>query len=353
MIENVKKTIDAVVPVDVTLKEKAIAHLDKLTKPKGSLGRLEEIATKYCLIKNTLDPCLGKKRICIFAGDHGIADRGVSAFPKEVTYQMVCNMLSGGAAINVLGRHAQADVRVADVGVAHEFKDASGLVQKKVSMGTADFTVGPAMSSDEVLQALEVGMQEANSAYRDGISMVGTGDMGIGNTTAASALMAALLPCKVEDIVGRGTGINDETLALKINAVKTALAVNNDRLDNPLNTLAALGGLEIAAIAGFVIGAASKRIAVAVDGFISTAGALAAYRMAPAVLDYLFFSHKSAEIGHSVFFELTKNKPILDLEMRLGEGTGAALAMNIIEASVKIYCEMAVFDTAGVSNRNP
>ncbi|MCP4675297.1 MAG: nicotinate-nucleotide--dimethylbenzimidazole phosphoribosyltransferase [Deltaproteobacteria bacterium] len=344
-----QKTVDGIKPVDKSLTQKASAHLDNLTKPPGSLGRLEEIAVRYCLIKNTVTPTLGAKSIYTFAGDHGVAEEGVSAFPQEVTPQMVLNMSSGGAAINVLGRHAHADVHVVDVGVISSFDDAKGLIRKKVRPGTANMTKGPAMSVEEARQGIEVGIELAQKAHDGGVSMVGTGDMGIANTTPSSAIMAALLPCDVKDIVGRGTGIDDNALRNKVDVVKRALAANSDNLASPLDTLAAVGGLEIAGIAGLVLGAALNRMPVVVDGFISSAGALVACRLADAVKDYLFFSHRSAEAGHRTFFQMMETEPLLDLNMRLGEGTGAALAMHLIEAGVKIYNEMATFDSAGVS----
>ncbi len=344
-------TIEAIEPVDESLIQKAGAHLDNLTKPPGSLGRLEEIAVRYCLMQNTVTPTLGAKGIYTFAGDHGVAKEGVSAFPQEVTPQMVNNMLSGGAAINVLGRHAHADVHVVDIGVNASFDEAQGLIRKKVRPGTANMTRGPAMSLEDARQGIEVGIELANRAHKEGISMVGTGDMGIANTTPSSAVMAVLLPCDVKDIVGRGTGIDDDALKNKVDVVKRALTANGDNLASPLDTLAAVGGLEIAGIAGLVLGAASNRMPVVVDGFISSAGALVACRLAEAARDYLFFSHCSAESGHRTFFSMMETEPLLDLNMRLGEGTGAALAMHLVEAGVKIYNEMATFDSAGVSNK--
>ncbi len=348
-----EQTIQSITPTDKTLEPKVRAHLDNLTKPPSSLGRIEDIAAKICLITGTVTPALGPKRIYTFAGDHGIADEGVSAFPKDVTPQMVMNMLQGGAAINVLARHVHTDVRVVDIGVDDPLEAAGdGLLRKKVRPGTANMTKGPAMSVDEARQAVEVGIGFAHEAKNDGIALLGTGDMGIGNTSPSSALLSCLLPCSVEGATGRGTGIDDDALKNKIGTIKKALAVNNDRLRDPLHTLAAVGGLEIAGIAGLILGAASCRIPVVVDGFISSAGALVACRMCETVKEYLFFSHQSAEAGHGTFFEIFGTTPLLSLGMRLGEGTGAALAMPIIEAAVKIYNEMATFESAGVSNKD-
>jgi nicotinate-nucleotide--dimethylbenzimidazole phosphoribosyltransferase len=350
-MKQIQRTIDNITPVDRALLPGIQARLDNLTKPPGSLGRLEDLAARYCLITGTLSPVLGPKRIYVFAGDHGVVAEGVSAYPNEVTPQMVHNMTSGGAAINVLARHARADVRVVDIGVASDLAKAEGLIQRKVRLGTDNIAEGPAMERVEAERAVAVGIELAHQAHDEGVKLLCTGDMGIGNTTPSSALMAVLLPCAVRDIVGRGTGIDDAALQRKIRAVEKAIAINNDRLSDPMDTLAALGGLEIAGIVGLILGAASRRIPVVVDGFISSAGALVASKMVPATMDYLFFSHCSAEAGHRTFFEKMGILPILDLGLRLGEGTGAVSALPLIEAGVKVYLEMATFDTAGVSNR--
>ena len=344
-------TIEAIQPVDNSLEAEVRAHLDNLTKPPGSLGRLEDMAARYCLAAGTVKPEIKSKVIFTFAGDHGVAAEGVSAFPKEVTTQMVRNMLAGGAAINVLAGHVGAEVHVVDMGVADPLEDAPGLMRRKIRSGTANIAEGPAMSEDEARRAISAGMELARDAAGAGAGLIGTGDMGIANTTPSAALLAALLPCPVEDATGRGTGIDDERLAHKIETIKAALQINRDRLGEPLSALAAVGGLEIAGIAGLILGAASCRVPVVVDGFISSAGALVACKLCPAARDYLFFSHMSAEAGHRTFFERFETRPILDLGLRLGEGTGAALAMVIIEASVRIYNEMATFGSAGVSGQ--
>lgn len=343
------KAIDSIAPADKTIQPAVQAHLDDLTKPRGSLGRLEEIVLKYCLATGTIKPTLGKKKIFCFACDHGVAAEGVSAYPKEVTPQMVMNMLAGGAAVNVLARHVGAELLVVDMGVDDPLTHAPGLCRKKIRRGTGNIAGGPAMTVAEAWRAIETGIDLAQAAHAEGVTLIGTGEMGIANTTPSSALFAAFLGCPVVDVTGRGTGIDDAGLVKKVAVIQKALAVNRERLVDPINTLAALGGFEIAAICGLVLGAASNRIPVVVDGFISSAGALAAISMNKAVLDYLFFSHLSQEKGHRVFFKWFGIKPILDLEMRLGEGTGAALAFSIIEASLKIYNEMATFSSAGVS----
>ncbi|MEI7694372.1 MAG: nicotinate-nucleotide--dimethylbenzimidazole phosphoribosyltransferase [Chlorobium sp.] len=339
-------------PADRAITAAVQAHLDDLTKPRGSLGRLEEIALKYVLATGSLQPVLSKKKICCFAADHGVSAEGVSAFPAEVTPQMVYNMLSGGAAINVLTRHAGVDLDVVDMGVNHQFGDLPGLVRRKVRSGSSNLAVGPAMSEEETLQAMLVGADLAIGAASAGYHLLGTGEMGIANTTPATALYAVLLKIPVEQITGRGTGIDDEQLRHKISVIKRAVEVNAERCTTPFGTLAALGGYEIAAITGFILGAASCKIPVVVDGFISSAGAVAALGLCPEVDDYLFFSHLSNEQGHRAVIERIGARPILDLDLRLGEGTGAALAMQLIEGAVKIYNEMATFSAAKVSEKS-
>jgi len=345
-----ERTTASVAPLDRGLAPRVTAHLDNLTKPRGSLGRLEELALQYCLVTGTARPVMRGKRIFTFAADHGVADEGVSAFPKAVTAQMVRNMLAGGAAVNVLARHAGADVCLVDIGVADPLEGADGLCRRKVMPGTHNMACGSAMSPEQARRAVEVGIDLATEAAADGVTLIGTGEMGIANTTAASALFAVLLDCPVEEITGRGTGIDDATLAHKVRVIKRALRVNRERLGDPLGALAAVGGLEIAGICGLALGAAACRVPVIVDGFISSAGALAAWRICPAVADYLIFSHLSAEAGHAEFVRRVGARPLLDLGMRLGEGTGAALAMCIVEAAVKAYNEMATFGSAGVSD---
>jgi nicotinate-nucleotide--dimethylbenzimidazole phosphoribosyltransferase len=351
-MNDVREILKSIEPVPTDLDADIQAHLDDLTKPPGSLGRLEEIAARYCAITRTTRPRMGLKAIYTFAGDHGVAEEGVSAFPKEVTPQMVRNMLAGGAAINVLAQHVNAQVNVVDVGVEDPLDDAPRLIKKKVRPGTANIATGPAMTRDEAERAVMIGVNLARDAVSRGVTLFGTGEMGIANTTPSSALFAALLPCPVEEITGRGTGVDDEGLQRKIRVIKQALSTNRVHLTDPLETLAALGGLEIAGICGLVLGAASSRVPVVVDGFISSAAALVACRLNEAVPGYIFFSHRSAETGHSTFLRLFGAETILDLGMRLGEGTGAALAMSVIEAAVKVYNEMATFSGAGVSEKN-
>ncbi len=300
-------------------------------------------------ISGNPEPDVSKKVIFTFAGDHGVTEEGVSAFPKEVTPQMVFNFLSGGAGINVLARHAGAEVRVVDVGVDYDFGDAKGLISKKVARGTRNFANGAAMSRDEMLAALRVGIELADKCKDEGVALVGTGEMGIGNTTPSSAIIAAISGIPVQELTHRGTGINNAALQNKIRVIEKGLAVNNPDPNDPLDVLAKVGGLEIAAIAGLVLGCAANSIPVVIDGFISTAGALIASQLHPNVRDYIFAAHQSVEIGHSFMLKQIGAEPMLDLSLRLGEGTGAALAMTLIDAGVKILKEMATFEQAGVS----
>ncbi|OPY75902.1 MAG: Nicotinate-nucleotide--dimethylbenzimidazole phosphoribosyltransferase [Syntrophorhabdus sp. PtaU1.Bin153] len=341
-------------PVTADLAEIAQQRLDSLTKPKGSLGRLEEFARKLVSIRGEkFPPSPEKKAIFTFAGDHGVVDEGVSLYPKEVTAQMVYNFLSGGAGINVLARLAGSDVVVIDIGVNHDFAVAPGLVMRKVLKGTRNMRKEPAMERVEAERCIAVGIDLAREYARQGYTLFGTGDMGIGNTTASSAIAAVTTGASVSKVTGRGTGITDEGLAHKITVIEEAIALNKPDPGDPLDILTKVGGTEIGGIAGLIIGAAEQHIPVVVDGFISTAGALIAWSMAPSVRDYMFAAHNSVEVGHKVMLEAMGLRPILDLDLRLGEGTGAALAMIMIEAGLKIYLEMATFGEAGVSTEVP
>ena len=337
-------------PIDNKLMEKAWERINNLTKPVGSLGKLEEFASRLVGITGKLMPELfQKKAIFTFAGDHGVVEEGVSLYPKEVTIQMVYNILQGGAAINVLGRHAGADEIVIDIGVDFDFEQAEGLLIKKVVKGTKNMLTGPAMSYSEAQSCVETGIEIAREFGKKGYSIFGTGEMGIGNTTPSSAIVAVITGMPVAEVTGKGTGIADDTLLHKIKIIEDSISHNKPDRNDPIDVLAKIGGAEIGGIAGLILGAASQRIPVVVDGFISTAGALIAYAINPGVKDYIFSAHNSVEKGHIVMLEHMRLKPILDLDMRLGEGTGAALAMTIIEAGLKIYREMATFDEAGVS----
>ncbi|PKN16610.1 MAG: nicotinate-nucleotide--dimethylbenzimidazole phosphoribosyltransferase [Deltaproteobacteria bacterium HGW-Deltaproteobacteria-23] len=339
-------------PVDQAMLATAQAQLDNKTKPLGSLGRIEDFGRRVAAISSSMQPDLAKKVIYTFAGDHGVVAEGVSAFPKEVTPQMVFNFLNGGAGVNVLARHAGAEVRVVDMGVDFDFGAIPGLIDRKIARGTKNLAKEPAMSRIEAIAAIEAGISLALDAKAEGVAMLGTGDMGIGNTTPSSAIIAAFSGISVRELTHRGTGINDTALEKKIAAIEQGLAVNCPDPQDPLDVLAKVGGFEIAGIAGLVLGAAASGIPVVVDGFISTAGALIASELHPNVKEYIFAAHKSVEIGHTFMLDRLNAEPILDLGLRLGEGTGAALAMTLIEAGAKVLCEMASFAEAGVSEQN-
>lgn len=345
-----KGMIEKIVPVNGDFLARAQKRLDNLTKPLGSLGRLEEFAGRLVAITEDMMPSLDKKVIFTFAGDHGVADEGVSAFPREVTRQMVLNFLNGGAGINVLARHAGADVIVVDIGVDFDFGEAEGLVSKKVITGTKNIRKGPAMTKEEAEKCIGVGIELASEYSRKGYKIFGTGEMGIANTTPSSAIVAVLTGRSVAQVTGKGTGIGDDALKNKIKVIEDSISLNKPDAKDPVDVLSKVGGAEIGGIAGLIIGAASNRVPVVIDGFISTAGALIAYCIEPKTKDYMFAAHNSVEIGHKIMLEKIGLRPILDLDLRLGEGTGAALAMLVIEGGVKIYKEMATFGEAGVSN---
>jgi nicotinate-nucleotide--dimethylbenzimidazole phosphoribosyltransferase len=339
-----------IVPLDLSLEPRIQSHLDDLTKPPGSLGELETIAKRYCIVQNSATPSLPAKKIFCMAGDHGVAGAGVSAFPQEVTRQMVLNMLSGGAAINVLARQAGAELAVVDMGICGDI-NAPGLIQAKVKAGTGNIAEGPAMSVEEATLAVETGIGLAVKAVNSGIELIGTGDMGIANTTPSAALYARYLGIPAEDIAGAGTGISGSQLEDKIRVINRALEVNSEAMTDPLSILAAIGGFEIAGICGVILGGAACRTPIVVDGFISTAAAVAAMQMKPCVRDYLFFSHRSAEKGHGAMLEQICVRPILDLGLRLGEGTGSAMAMMLIDSALRIYTEMATFSSARIAEK--
>lgn len=346
----IESTLARITPIHQELLQQAQLKLDNKTKPPGSLGRLEEFARRICAMQGTLQPDMTKKVIFTFAGDHGIVEEGVSLYPKEVTAQMVFNFLNGGAGVNVLARHVGAEVRVVDVGVDHDFGTTAGMVHRKVARGTKNFAKGAAMTREEAISALRVGIELADACKTEGVALVGTGEMGIGNTTPSSAIVAAISGISVRELTGRGTGINDAALENKIRVIEQGLTLNKPDPKDPLDVLAKVGGLEIAAIAGLVLGCAANSIPVVIDGFISTAGALIASELHANVRDYIFAAHQSVEIGHRFMLERMGVRPILDLDFRLGEGTGAALAMGLIDAGVKIINEMATFEQAGVSH---
>jgi len=348
-MERIQKVIEKIEPIDHQMMEKAQKRLDSLTKPRGSLGRLEELAKIVVGIKREDNPNLDNKVIFTLAGDHGIAIEGVSAFPQEVTAQMVYNFLQGGAGINVLARHIGARVIIVDMGVACELRPHPDLVIRKVNYGTRNMLKESAMSRDEAIRSINEGIEIVEEELEKGIDIIGTGDMGIGNTTASSAIAAAITKVPVEEITGRGTGIDDLKLKHKISVIKKALETNRPDPDDPVDILSKVGGFEIGGLVGVMLAGASHRIPVVIDGFISGAAALLATEMEPKVKSYLIPSHCSAEAGHKLILSFLGLKPILDLNLRLGEGTGAALGINMVDAGVKILTQMATFHEAGVS----
>ena len=349
-MDMLKEALRSIRPPDPELLRKANLRLDSLTKPRGSLGRLEEFAARMVAITGKLRPEIKRKVIFTFAADHGVAEEGVSAFPKEVTRQMVYNFLRGGAGINVLARHSGAEVVVIDIGVDFDFDDSPGLIKRKVMRGSNNIRKGPAMTREEAQRCLETGIALAREYASDG-AIFGTGEMGIANTTPASAVVAAFTGYHASDITGRGTGIDDKALENKIRVIEESLRVNSPDPKDPVDVLSKVGGAEIGGIAGLILGAASMKVPVVIDGFISTAGALVAHEMCPLAREYMFASHNSVEKGHMAMLDRMGLKPFVDLGLRLGEGTGAALGITLVEAGVKIYNEMATFGEAGVSGK--
>lgn len=335
---------------DPALAEVARRRLDRLTKPPGSLGRLETLAARVVEITGEPMPRIAAPVIFTLAGDHGVVEEGVSAYPQAVTAQMVENLARGGAAVNALARQVGARVVVADLGVASPLPPHPAILRRRVRAGTRNMTRGSAMTREEALEAILAGAGLVDTATPD---CVGTGEMGIGNTTAASALTAALTGAAPDGVTGRGTGVDDAGFVRKVGAVRRALAANRAALGDPLGTLAAVGGLEIAGLVGVILAGAARRVPVVLDGFIATAAALVAVRLAPAARAYLLAAHRSAEPGHGCLLDALGLEPCLDLGMRLGEGTGAALGIGLLRAALACYREMATFKEAGVSERLP
>ncbi len=338
-------------PIDISSAQQAEARQNMLTKPGKSLGTLEDISIQLAGMTANPLPSVARKAVIVMASDHGVALEGVSAFPAEVTPQMVLNFLHGGAAINVLARQAGARVAIVDIGVASDFDSVPGLIQRKVARGTQNMARGAAMTRSEAEQALNVGMQVLADEAEKGLDLVATGDMGIGNTTPSAAIVAVMTGLPVAQVTGRGTGVDDAGLARKIQIIEQAIAVNQPNPGDAMDVLCKVGGLEIAGLAGVMIAAASRRIPVVVDGFISTAAAMIAVGLVPDARNYLFSAHQSVEIGHQAMLKHLGLTPLLDLNLRLGEGTGAALAFHLIEAATRILREMATFTEAGVSDK--
>ena len=329
--------------------DRALARQQQLTKPPGSLGQLEALACSLCAQQSRDQPAVDRVHIAVFAGDHGIAADGVSAFPQEVTAQMVANFAAGGAAISVLARQLGATLEVINTGVAHPLPDDRSVINEWVAAGTGNLIREPAMTVDQLEQALEAGDRAAERAWQAGAELFVGGDMGIGNTTSASALASLLLGTKVEELVGPGTGLDELGVARKARRIRAALQRHGGDTD-PFHALASLGGFEIAALAGGMIGAAHRGIPVLVDGFIVTAAALVATHLSPNLMQWLHFSHQSREPGHRTMLEAMGATPVLDLDMRLGEGSGAAVAVPVLRSACALHNEMATFAEAGVSD---
>ena len=345
-------TIAKIIPADKSVEAEAQKKLDNLTKPRQSLGRLEEYAKKIAGITGSLKLSLKNKAIFVMAGDHGVVEEGVSIFPREVTAQMVYNFLSGGAGINVLAKHIGAKVVVVDMGIAEKIRNPKSeirnFIDKKIGYGTKNMVKEPAMNKEEAIKSIEAGIEVFDNEFRKGIDITGTGDMGIGNTTPSSAITAVITGKTVEEVTGKGTGIGDKALACKIEVINKAIEINKPNPKDALDVLAKVGGFEIGGLTGVILAAAAKKIPVVIDGFISGAAALIAYCLEPKVKDYLIAAHCSVERGHKVILDFIGLEPILDLNLKLGEGTGACLGINIVEAGTKILTEMATFEDAGV-----
>jgi len=336
--------------VGTSLKAELEHKINFKTKPPGSLGKLEEIAMQIAFIQQTIEPKLQHPCVLVFAGDHGIANEGVSAFPQEVTHQMVNNFLTGGAAINVFARQNGIEIKIIDAGVNHDFGKSSSLIDRKVGSGTISCLSGQAMTRTELEQCLDLGGKMVDEIFYGGSNIVGFGEMGIGNTSSASLIMSHICKLQIEDCVGRGTGVDDDQLMQKIAILKRCLGNHPTEL-NPLEVLQTFGGFEIAQICGAMLRAAEKRMVLLVDGFIATSAFLVAHEIQPAIKDYAISCHKSDESGHQKMLNYLGMDPILDLNMRLGEGTGCAVAYPIIASAISFMNEMASFDEAGVSNK--
>lgn len=338
-------------PLDAAAMAAARERLDQLTKPPGSLGRLEALAVRLAGMTGRPRPRFSQKAVIVLAADHGVARAGVSAYPQAVTAQMVRNFLAGGAAINVLARLTGARVVVGDLGVAAGLPDHPVLIRKKIGPGTRSIVEGPAMSKDEALAAVAAGFAIVEAEITRGLDLLAAGEMGIGNTTAASAIVAALTGRPVAEVTGRGTGLDAAGWARKVATIDRALALNRPDPRDPLDILGKVGGYEIAGLVGVILGAAAHRVPVVVDGFICSAAALVAAEICPLARDYLVAGHVSTEAGHPIVLQRLGLAPLLSLDLRLGEGSGAALALSLIDATVALLDEMATFSEAGVSQR--
>ena len=353
-MELLKRTVASIEKQDESFRVQARARLEQLTMPHWALGRLMDLAEDLAGMTGSMTPAVERRIVVTMAGDHGIADEGVSAFEQEVTMQMVHNFVNGGAGINALAKLNNANVVVVDMGVAgdlSELADAGKIISKKIGSGTANMVKGPAMTEAEAIGAIEAGIEIA-SELADSVDIFGTGDMGIANTSPSTAILAAVTGMSVADITGRGTGIEDEQLSHKIAMIEKALEVNSPDASDGIDLLSKVGGFEIGGIAGLILGAAAQKKPVIIDGFISTAGGLIAQLIAPDCTDYIIAGHCSVEPGHKAMLERLGKSALLDLDLRLGEGTGSALAMNLVDAAVRVLTEISTFEEAHVSEGN-
>jgi nicotinate-nucleotide--dimethylbenzimidazole phosphoribosyltransferase len=349
-VDLLNRTCARILEPDRRVAQETQRLLDSKTKPRRSLGRLEDLACQVAAMRGTPTPELPRKAIVVMAADHGVAAEGVSAYPQEVTAQMLLNFARGGAAINVLARQAGARVVVVDMGVKEPLEAVVEIRSERLANGTKNLALGPAMTREQAQTAVEAGIRIGEELAESGVTLLGVGDMGIANTTASSALAAVFTGAAPEEVCGRGTGIDDAGLRRKVEAVRRGIAVNQPDPNDALGVLAKLGGFEIAGLAGVILAGAASRVPIVIDGFICGAAALCAVRIAPAAVGYVLASHRSVEVGHRLILRALGAKPLLDLELRLGEGTGAALAMSLVEASLRILREMATFESAGVSD---
>ncbi|MBM4348498.1 MAG: nicotinate-nucleotide--dimethylbenzimidazole phosphoribosyltransferase [Deltaproteobacteria bacterium] len=350
-MDKIQQVIADIKPLDEKVLAEARTRQDNLTKPRGSLGQLESLSIQVAGIKGILRPKIVHKVIFTLAGDHGVTEEGVSAYPPEVTPQMIYNFLRGGAGINVLARHVGARVVVADIGVASILQTHPELKDKKVAMGTQNMAKGPAMSREEAHRSIEAGIELVEEELSKGMDILGTGDMGIGNTTPSSAIAAVITGADAAKVTGRGTGLDDEGWKRKVEVIQKTLDLNRPDPKDPIDVLSKVGGFEIGGIAGVILAGARYKIPVVIDGFISGAAALIATSLAPQVKPYLIAAHQSMEQGHRIILEHLGLKPLLNLDLRLGEGTGAALGIFLAETSVKLLGEMATFGEANVSEK--
>ncbi len=350
---GLQQTIDCIQPVNREFHARAQAALNRLTKPVRSLGRLEDLAAQYVAITQVFPPTAPKALVFTLAADHGVAGEGVSAYPSSVTAQMVQNFINGGAAVNVLAKQVGAGVRVVDMGVQCDLGHLPGLIVHKVGMGTKNFLKGPAMSREEAVQSIEIGIRLVRDAYAEGIRLVGLGEMGIGNTTASSAITVVMTGRPVAKVTGLGTGVDAKTLARKLQVIDQGLTLNCPDPQDPVDVLAKIGGFEIGGLVGILLGGAACRIPVILDGFITGAAALLAIALAPHCRAYMIPSHVSVEPGHRIVMDSLGFRPLLDLDLRLGEGTGACLAIGLLQSSLACLTQMATFESAGVDKAAP